>query len=334
MRALSTCLRRLPRQHAVQHPLAASSRSESAIAAPHVLAIGNTIMDTVLTMPHLPIDDKVFVDSKKTYVGGQGANAAQAMALLGLSTSFLTRLGDDDLGDVASRHFRAMGLAPLTVVAPGALTMSATVAVATEDQQRSCLMHRDPKMFDHDITGSIEAVLSSVSSFHAVYTDGWQLDMVLPIVRKAAELDLPIVADIEVVDAETRSLAALASELVAPAKVVCTLAEEDDPAVAVTKLAAASRAGATVIATCGSDGSYGACHGDREACYVPACTDVKVVDTTGAGDAYHAGYTAALCHRQSLQDAMIFATRVAAASCETPGPVVSVEALKRWGMLL
>merc|ERR550537_1318312 len=61
-----------------------------------VLAIGNTIIDTVLTMPSIPADDKVWIDSKKKFVGGQGMNCAQDMALLGIDVSILTRVGDDD----------------------------------------------------------------------------------------------------------------------------------------------------------------------------------------------------------------------------------------------
>ena len=48
-----------------------------------VLAVGNTIIDTILRMEKVPTDGKVFVDSKQRFVGGQGANAARAMAQLG-----------------------------------------------------------------------------------------------------------------------------------------------------------------------------------------------------------------------------------------------------------
>lgn len=301
------------------------------IRSMRVLAIGNTIIDTVLTMNTIPVDDKCWIDSKKRFVGGQGANAAQDMALLGLDVSFLTRVGDDEDGDMALKHFKSLGLGTShCIVVPNAQTMSACVAIATAVQQRACLMHKDEKMFSYNIEADLLKI--DMSHFDAMYTDGYQLDLVLPVVKKAADLNLPIMADIEVLDDETRRLANMATLLIAPAKVICTLSGQDDPAAAVLSLANA-RPGVTVIGTVGNAGSYGAKHGDVVPTHVPA-EKCDVRDTVGAGDAFHAGYLAAMARgHRDLSDIMSFASRVAAALCETPGPVVSVESLQRFGLL-
>jgi len=296
-----------------------------------ILVTGNTVIDTVMDVPEMPVDDKVFVDAKRRFVGGQGANAAQAMALLGLDVSFLTRIGDDSDGRFAHRHFKAMGLDTAhCLVTPGTATMSACVVVSTALQQRACLMHRDRRMFELDLSSEVRKV--DLGRYDALYTDGHQLDLVLPLVRLAVQRGLPVVADVEVLDDSTRELASLADELIAPAKNVCILAGCEDPQEAVLRLA--DRPGRTVVATAGAGGSYGARHGDAEASFMPAkaCT---VRDTTGAGDAYHAGFLAAKVRNQaaSLEESMDFATRVAAALCETHGPVVCPQALKRFGCI-
>jgi sugar/nucleoside kinase (ribokinase family) len=296
-----------------------------------VLAMGNTIIDTVMSMPRIPTDDKVWIDSKKRFVGGQGANAAQGMALLGLSVSWLSRLGDDDDSTWACRHFQSLGMGTEhCILVPGAQTMSATVTVGTDCNSRCCFMHKDPALFDYDVSPHIAGV--DLDRFDAIYTDGHQMDLVLPVVKQAAKKGLHIVADIEVLGDETRQLAKLATEVIAPANTIKELAGIDDPGSAALTLA--DKPGRTVIATAGESGAYGACHGDRSALHVPVHPECKAIDTLGAGDAFHAGFMAAVARGvPTLKERMGFATAVAAALVETPGPVPSQEALRRFGCL-
>jgi sugar/nucleoside kinase (ribokinase family) len=300
-----------------------------------VLGIGNTIIDTVMTMPAFPIDDKVWVDSKQRFVGGQGMNCAQDMALLGLHVSVMTRIGDDSDGKLVQRQFQEMGIDTCHCISiAGAQTMSACVVIGTTDQSRSCLMHKDQRLFEYDLSAHLKAVIADVESgfYDAVYTDGHQLDMVLPVAHAACKCGIPLIADIEILNDESRVLAGLASELIAPAKVICALSGQPDPGSAAVTLANLANQ-KTVIATAGSDGSYGARHGDAAAFHMPAHQGCNVRDTVGAGDAYHAGFIASSDRGHStLEDRMGFATRVAAALCETPGPVVGPESLDRYGL--
>jgi len=321
--------------------LRAALRSSPAAARPlRVFAMGNTIMDTMLTMPKMPIDDKLWIDSKITYVGGQGANAAQGMARLGLQVSFMTRLGEDMDGRFARDHYRELGMrTEHCIMVPGALTMSACVTVETSTSQRSCLMHRDPSMFDFCTREAVERAREDLGNYDVLYTDGHQLDLVLPLARRAAELGLPVLADMEVLDDQALELVDLSTKLIAPARVIRELASEGDLRKAVKALAARSP-GRVVVATAGAEGSYGAKHGDTEAVYVVPWqasnkgADFTVRDTTGCGDAYHAGYIVANSRGiHDLCEAMTFATAVAAAKAETPGPVVSHESLVKFGLV-
>lgn len=298
-----------------------------------VLAIGNTIMDTVLTVSHIPVDEKIHVETKKTYVGGQGANAAQALALLGAKVSFMTRIGDDAEGTTAVTAYKKLGMDLAHVISvPGAHTSVAAVLVATDkEKHRSCLIYDDPRLLEPCSAEALNTAIQRLSSgdFHAVYTDGWQIDLALPIARAAQKLSIPILADVEVVNAETRELADLATVVIASDPIIKALAGKDDLRAAV--LALANRPGRVIVATEGEKGSHGVAYFE-EIVHVPAM-DVDVHDTTGAGDSYHAGYLMAFLKGQGVADCMSFATKVAAAKCETPGPSVTHEALERFGLL-
>lgn len=298
-----------------------------------VLAIGNTIMDTMLTVSHIPVDEKIHVETKKTYVGGQGANAAQALALLGAKVSFMTRIGDDAEGTTAVTAYKKLGMDLAHVICvPGAHTSVAAVLVATDkEKHRSCLIYDDPRLLEPCPAEALNTAIQRLSSgdFHAVYTDGWQIDLALPIARAAQKLSIPILADVEVVNAETRELADLATVVIASVPIIKALAGKDDLRAAV--LALANRPGRVIVATEGEKGSHGVAYFE-EIVHVPAM-DVDVHDTTGAGDSYHAGYLMAFLKRQGVADCMSFATKVAAAKCETPGPSVTHEALERFGLL-
>lgn len=77
-----------------------------------------------------------------------------------------------------------------------------------------------------------------------------------------------------------------------------------------------------VIITLGSQGSFLLQH-DGTALMFPTM-DVKVVDTTGAGDAFNGGLATALAEGKTLQASMVFATAVASLSVTKMGTAPSM----------
>ena len=66
-----------------------------------------------------------------------------------------------------------------------------------------------------------------------------------------------------------------------------------------------------VVCKRGKEGSYVL---SREGALVVAAEEVEVVDTTGAGDVYNAGFLAGMLLGKSLRDCVLFATKVAGKS--------------------
>ncbi|CAE7225963.1 iolC, partial [Symbiodinium sp. KB8] len=164
------------------------------------------------------------------------------------------RLGDDDEGANALRHFKACGIdTSFCIEVERAHTMSATVTIGRECMKRCCYMHKDERLLEYDVSSHINSL--DLRSFQVLYTDGHQTDLALPIAQKAFEQGVPIIADIEVLDQDCRALAKLASHVIAPLEVLQELSGETDPERIVRLLS--DREGKTVIATAGLDGSYG-----------------------------------------------------------------------------
>jgi sugar/nucleoside kinase (ribokinase family) len=103
----------------------------------------------------------------------------------------------------------------------------------------------------------------------------------------------------------------------------------------VIELAQQGGPGRAVIATDGERGAWGIGAGDeRDMPIHAAALPVAVCDSTGAGDAFHAGFVKALLDGREWREAMDFATRLGACACATPGPAVTRESLQRCGLLL
>jgi ribokinase len=65
-------------------------------------------------------------------------------------------------------------------------------------------------------------------------------------------------------------------------------------------------------------------HGEAGTAMVPACRVERVVDTTGAGDAFNGGFAVALAEGRSPLDAVRFANATAALSVQKPGTAPSM----------
>ena len=137
---------------------------------------------------------------------------------------------------------------------------------------------------------------------------------------------VPVVADLDTWTPSTLDLLALTSALIAPAGFVREATGEADRAGALASLAALAGL-PLVVATDGPQGSVAWCAGQviRTSGFM-----VDVVDTTGAGDAFHAGFVAAcvLDEDTSLETCLTFANATAALACRGGGARGSLPTLE------
>jgi sugar/nucleoside kinase (ribokinase family) len=283
--------------------------------AGRVVALGNVIVDHVFALPRpLVPDGKIMAQRYAAFAGGQAANTAVAMAILGLEVRFLGAFGDDAGAELSRRAFAARGI-DLAHSQTHTDCAQQTAVVLVHGAERTIAIHRDARLtFDPDRIGP-----ETLAGCALAYTDGHEGPASLQLGALARRAGLPLVIDLEHAGPGERALAELATHLVAPGQVIRALAGTDNLAEALRRLRGNGER--CVVATLGAEGSLGLDLADDAPTACPA-RPCEVIDTTGAGDAYHAGYVRALLDGGPLAQRMDFATRIAAAKVSTAGPQI------------
>jgi sulfofructose kinase len=286
-----------------------------------VVAMGYSIADLVFTLKEpLLIDGKTSAAGFATYAGGQAANAAATMATLGLRVALIAAFGDDGLGAACRTALLTRGVdLSFSRILAGCPHHMACVLVSGE--QRSIVMYKDPRL----VLDSLLVPQHVVATCGAVYTDGYEGTAAVALARQASTFGKPVISDLEVIGPHSEELVGLTTHLVAPAPVLMRIAGKSDLDNALVELL--SRGPQAVVATRGAQGAIGRERGAARAIEVPA-SPCRAIDTTGAGDAYHAAYVAALQHGAPLVERMRFGADIAALKCATPGPNVDASAFR------
>jgi ribokinase/sulfofructose kinase len=251
--------------------------------------------------------------------GGVEANVAAALARLGVKAGLIARVGDDPDGAWVRQDLRAWGVDTTRVVAaPGAATDFCVVWVAPDGERvmacdNPCL--RSMRLDDADRAYLTQAQTLFLSGF-------CPLDLARETIQLARASGLAVAFDLpdSFEDLLARGLGRADFWRLVPQidllmtnhLGLTTLVETDQPDVAF----AAFRRRAPQTALAMSLGAAGAWLGhDDEQVYVHAFS-VQAVDTTGAGDAFHAGLIFGLVLKEwPLERAGRFASALAALNC-------------------
>ncbi len=267
-----------------------------------VLGLGNSCLDTLLELDHLPrAGGKARVLRHGAQPGGQDAGAMVGCARLGLQARFVLRTGDDAAGERQRTALTAEGLdLRWAKVVPGAASAQAIILTAQGSGERIVLYWTPPEL-------EVRAEEMEAAMFEgvaALFLDGKDGGACLQAAAMARERGLPVVADLDCRYPHTPTLLPEIGHLIVPEEFA---AQGLPPA----------RAGQTVVVTRGAAGAE-AWTADGPRIAAPAFP-VNAVDTTGAGDAFHAGYLVALLEGRRLAERLAFANATAALACTAWG---------------
>lgn len=256
--------------------------------------------------------------------GGKGSNQSVASAMAGGNVHFITRLGDDDFAAMARGIWQRAGVVPEVTVDRESFTGAAMIFL--EDATGNNAIIVTPGAASRITHADVEARASLIQSAGIFMT---QLEQPIPAAQRGLELaraagvttilnPAPAAALPDAMIALCDYLTPNESEAEALTGLPVTTVEEAKTAAAALL---AKGAGAVVI-TLGAQGAL--YHDGTITVHTPVVTAGKVVDTTGAGDAFNGGLAVALAEGMPIDIALRFASATAGISVTRPGTAGSM----------
>ena len=271
-----------------------------------VLCVGHASYDLVFSISHHPgEDEKIVADDLISCGGGPAANAAVTVSRLGFKAAFAGYLGTDVYGEKHWQELLEEQVNTQLIVRGSSPTPLSTILVKP-DGKRALVNYRGD-------TKSLSADAIDFTSIHAktLLFDGHEPRLSPPLANSARQQGIPTVLDAGSVHPGTLTLMKQVDYLVCSEKFSGHFAS--DLGTALTQL---TQIAPTVVITLGEKGLIWQHKGNRG--IKPAFT-IQAVDTTGAGDAFHGAFAAAIAANMDWPNVLRYASAAGALCCTQTG---------------
>lgn len=278
-----------------------------------ILVIGHSCLDSIAISATAPPDDGK-TEASRIWIGpgGPATNAAIALARLGHDVRLATSLGDDPAGTMIGAQLLAEGVRLLVPAAPGAKSSLAQIRAAGE--ARSVLWRRGVLP---QIEPDLALITTWVESCDLLYVDGHEVAAASVALKLAHEAGIRCVADLgSLRDGSEEWSVMLSSAVATPRWLARRFAGHTSLGDALNALSDVSPDSAMVGVSMGALGGFASVGGNQLAW---TARKTGVVDSTGAGDAFHAGLADGLVQGMTPQEALDWSATLAAAVCRAPG---------------
>jgi sugar/nucleoside kinase (ribokinase family) len=293
-----------------------------------LVGVGLNATDTLITLPTYPErGSKVEYTTRTVLPGGQAATTVVACQTWGLSTRYVGKLGEDDAARLHLSAFTSAGVDARIVTVPGAHSLQNLIMV--DEGERTVLCQRDERM----VLQPEELERAWITSARALHIDGRDTAAATLAASWARQAGIPVIADLDELYPGVETLIDLIDYLIVSRDFPCRLMADPDLESALRRMQ--SRFGCRLTAaTLGEEGVLA--WDGRRLLHRPAYR-VPVVDSTGAGDIFHAGFIYGLLQDWPLARQLDFSCAAAAVNCMHAGarggigPVETVEELMASG---
>ncbi len=282
-----------------------------------VVALGLNSSDLLATVETFPTpNSKQRLRGLDRQPGGQAATAMVACARLGWKARYIGRFGDDEPGREGIESLRREGVdVSASVVVAGATNQFAVILVEARTGDRTVLWHRHPGL---TLTAA-DVPKDAVVSGRVLLVDCHETEAAIEAAQAARLAGIPTVVDVEAVRPRIDELLQEIDVIVASEHFPSALTGHGETGRALEAIVERFHP-AVACATLGRAGSL-ALVGGREI-RTPAFSRVPVVDTTGAGDVFRAGFIAGWLAGgpdASAEEVLAYANAVSALKCRRVG---------------
>lgn len=294
-----------------------------------VLAIGDAVVDVLAYIDDSFLDDVHVVKGSMQVLdaegatelyarmpqadevsGGSAANTMAGIAALGGTAGFVGQVADDQLGEIFIHDIRAHGVEFVTPARSGGAPTGRCLILVTPDAQRTMNTYRGAA---HELSAEVldaQQIRDAAILYLEAYL--WRsagpraaMDEAMRIAHEAGRKVAFTLSDIACIKPHRPEMLAMLESgaidlLFANENEIMALADTDDREAAI---AAIQDKVPLLVVTCGSEGAMAVENGMRVAVPI-ARLGTGVVDTTGAGDLFAAGFLFGHCRGRSLEDSL------------------------------
>ena len=266
--------------------------------------------------------------------GGKGSNQAVAAARAGSDVTFISRIGNDAFGELALKTWTVNGIRPRVTQTAAAPTGAAFIYVHETRGDNAIIVVPGAAM---DLCAAdVDAAADAIRASRVFVT---QLEQPMDAARRGLEIaraagSITVLNPAPAIELDDAILAL--SDYVVPNESEA----EALTGIAVVDVDAARRAGdgllargaGTALITLGERGAL--FHAKDRSVHIPPFAAGKVVETTGAGDAFVGGFAASLAGGKKPLDAAYFGSATAGISVTRPGTAPAMPHREEIEMLL
>lgn len=286
-----------------------------------VAGVGINATDTVIELPRFPkFNSKLELCSTAICPGGQIATALIACRRWGLSARYVGSIGDDSAGALQHRELRVAGIESHLIRAKNCLSQLSFILVDQKSGERTILWKRDTRLTlrPHHLQQSW------ITKSRILLVDGHDVAAAAHAARLARSAQIPVVADIDNVYSGVKGLLERTDYLFASREFPARIMNSSRLLTTLPRIL--NRFGCKVVGA--TLGRLGALAWDGTRFHYCRGYGVDTVDTTGAGDVFHAGIVYGLLRQWPLKVVLEFSCAASALNCTALGARGGIKSLR------
>lgn len=274
--------------------------------SPSVVAVGLNAVDVLVRLPEKVVhDSKHMVQDLLIQGGAPMGTGSAAVAMMGYPTAFVGRVGRNTISEISLDQFRQYGVSvDLFVRDENSRPALALVEIDPATAARTVFVNLDQYGFLKQEDIPVETIRQA----KVLMVDSYDLNASEWALEAASGSGCRTMIDFESGDRDRmRRLLSLGTDIILPLECGKLLSGEASPERVLEALSQLTSG--QLIITDGANGSWALNHGAIQ--HQPALKIAEKIDTTGCGDAYHAGYVIGLLEGWPLEWRMEFGTWLA-----------------------
>jgi sugar/nucleoside kinase (ribokinase family) len=275
-----------------------------------VVGVGLATVDLLFVSPHMEerlLDASVF----SMQAGGSASNMLATLAVLGESTRFFGRIGDDEHGNFIQRSMRNLGVdASLLSIEKDKVSPVSIIQIDELSRRRKILRSRGnvTPLTPRDLPANL------LEGAAMLVIDGSQPALQAAVAEKARDRGITVLLNASQLSGGMGELLSLSNVVIGAERFAHELAPSDNLGDSLREIL--NLGPQIALITMGEMGSIGL---DGTTLVEQEALDVFVADTSGAGDAFAGAFAFAHLHGWPLERAIPFANAAAGLVCRSIG---------------